>query len=320
MGATIYIHWLLRPKWNLLMERLDCDRMLVAVLEVGSFAGAAERLGTSSGQASKLVSKLEADLGVQLIKRTTRALSPTEVGGAYYERIKALLEEFDALDASVRSASGAPTGRLRLTAPISFGTAQLAPVLIDFARTYPGVQLDVSFSDRTVNLVDEGFDAAIRIGKPGDSSLIARKLCDVRIVLAAAPVYLEIRGEPKTPADLSEHDCIVDTNFRDPGNWQFWMGNSEQTVPVTGPLRFSNADACIAAAEAGLGIARVPSFVAGASFRSGSLRPLLCAFEGEPVALYVLYPPGRHLALKVRVLVDFLVSCYRGEPSWDRGW
>ncbi len=302
------------------MERLDCDRMFVAVLEAGSFAGAAARLGTSAGQASKLVSRLETDLGVQLIKRTTRALSPTEVGQAYCERIKPLLEEFDTLDASVRNASGAPTGRLRLTAPITFGSVQLGPVLIEFAKAFPEIQLDVSFSDRTVNLVEEGFDAAIRVGRPGDSSLIARRLCPVRIVLAAAPAYLEARGEPAVPADLAGHDCIIDTNFRDPFNWRFGPGENGSAVPVNGRLRFSNAEACAAAAEAGLGIARVPSFVVGARLRAGTLRPVLRTGEEEPFGLFALYPPGRHLALKVRVLVDFLANCYRGQPEWDQGW
>jgi DNA-binding transcriptional LysR family regulator len=305
------------------MDRLECDRMFVAVLATGSFAAAAERLGTSSGQASKLVSKLEADLGVQLIKRTTRALSATEVGQAYYERVRALLDDFDALDASVRHASGAPSGRLRLTAPISFGTMQLAPVLIDFARAFPEIQLDVSFSDRILQLVDEGFDAAIRIiGEPDDSSLIARRLCDIRLVLAAAPTYLESRGEPRVPADLARHDCIIDSNFRDPLLWPFRSGKANEalSVPVTGRLRFASGEACIACAAAGLGITRVPSFVAGQCFRTGAVRPVLAAFETEPVGLYALYPPTRHLALKVRVLVDFLASCYRGGPSWDQGW
>lgn len=304
------------------MERLDCDRMFVAVLEVGSFAGAAQRLGTSASQASKLVSRLESDLGVQLLKRTTRALSPTEVGQAYYERVKALIEDFDALDAAVRNASGAPSGRLKLTAPISFGASQLAPLLIDFAQAFPDIQLDVSFSDRVVNLVDEGFDAAIRIGKPGDSSLIARRLCEMRIVFAASPAYLEQRGEPKVPADLVGHDCVIDTNFRDPLTWRFRSPGQDGpvSVPISGRLRFSNGEACVAAAVAGFGIARVPSFTAGAAFRAGLARPVLRDHEPEPDGLYALYPAGRHLALKVRALVDFLVSCYRGQPVWDQGW
>ncbi|MFD2239355.1 LysR family transcriptional regulator [Aureimonas populi] len=303
------------------MERLDCDRMFVAVLDIGSFAGAAQRLGTSSGQASKLVSRLEADLGVQLIKRTTRALAPTEVGQAYYERIKALLDEFDALDASVRTASGAPVGRLRLTAPMSFGTIQLAPVLLDFASAFPDIQLDVGFSDRVVNLVDEGFDAAVRIGHPGDSSLIARKLCDARILLVAAPAYLERRGEPASSLDLIGHDCIVDTNFRDPLHWKLRAPDGRLVdVPISGRLRFSSGEACLSAAEAGFGIARVPSFIAGPRIRAGHVRPVLGSSEDAPLGLYALYPPGRHLALKVRALVDFLANRYRGKPAWDQGW
>ncbi|KAA8998953.1 LysR family transcriptional regulator [Affinibrenneria salicis] len=304
------------------MERLECDRMLVAVLESGSFAAAALRLGTSSGQASKLVSRLESLLGVQLIKRTTRALSPTEVGQAYYERVKILLDEFDMLDASVRNVAGTPAGRLRVTSPISFGSVQLTPVLIDFARSYPAIQLDVSFSDRVVSLVDEGFDVAIRIGKLSDSRLIARKLCDVRIVLAAAPDYLARRGEPATPHQLAEHDCIIDTNFHDPVNWQFRQrqGGTPFQVAVAGRVNFSNAEACMMAAAAGLGIARVPSFIAGRYFRAGGVRPVLPGWEGEAMGLYALYPPARHLAHKVRALVDFLVQRYNGQPDWDQGW
>ncbi|HSI40135.1 MAG TPA: LysR family transcriptional regulator [Xanthobacteraceae bacterium] len=304
------------------MERLDCDRMFVAVLDIGSFAGAAQRLGTSSGQASKLVSKLEADLGVQLIKRTTRALSATEVGRAYYERIKPLLDAFDALDATVRNASGTPAGRLRVTAPMSFGTIQLVPALLDFAQTFPDIQLDVSFTDRVVNLVDEGFDAAVRIGKPGESSLIARKLCEVRLVLVASPEYLRTHGEPATLVDLASHQCIIDTNFRDPLVWQFGSPDSELpvSVAIAGRLRFSSGEACLAAAEAGHGIAYLPSFIAGPRIRSGSVRLLLTAWEAAPIGLFAMYPPGRDLALKVRVLVDFLADRYRGQPGWDLGW
>jgi DNA-binding transcriptional LysR family regulator len=296
--------------------------MFVAVLDARSFASAAERLGVSSGQASKLVSKLETDLGVQLLKRTTRALSPTEVGQAYYERMKALLEEFDALDASVRNASSTPAGRVRLTLPISFGAIWLAPALLDFARAFPDIQLDVSFSDRVVNLVDEGFDVAVRIGNPADSTLIARKLCDMRIVVVGAPAYLEQSGEPRRPQDLVGHDCIIDTNFRDPFNWHFGTASPGESVTVTvsGRLRFSNGEACLAATQAGLGITRVPSFIAGPSIRDGQVRPLLGDAEAAPFRVYAVYPSGKHLAVKVRALVDFLANRFRGKPEWDRGW
>ena len=313
-GATLFLG-------SGLMERLDCDRMFVAVLELGSFARAAEKLGTSSGQASKLVSKLEADLGVQLLKRTTRSLSATEVGRAYYERVKVLVEEFDALDASVRQASGLPAGRLRISAPTSFGSLQLTPALLEFARAYPDIQLDVNFSDRLVNLVDEGFDAAIRIGMPADSSLIARKLCDARIVLVASPDYLAGRPAPASIAELAEQDCILDTNFRDPEIWPLKdEGGEVGPLRVAGRLRLSSGEACLAAAEAGLGICYLPSFIAGPRIREGAVIRLLPQSEIPPFSIHALYPPARHLALKVRVLIDFLVKRYRSGPVWDQGW
>jgi DNA-binding transcriptional LysR family regulator len=304
------------------MDRLDSERMFVAVLDTGSFSAAAQRLGTSSGQASKLISKLEAGLGVQLIKRTTRALSPTEVGYAYYERIKGLVQDFDALDASVRNASGAPSGRIRLTAPMSFGTLQLTPILLEFAKTFPDIQIDVSFSDRIVNLVDEGFDIGVRIGKPLDSSLIARRLCDARVVLVAAPSYVSEQGLPTHPRDLSDHSCIIDTNFRDPFIWRFKPAqNGEiQSAAISGRLQFSNGEACLEAAATGLGIAHVPTFIAGPSIRDGRVQQLLRNYEDKPLGIYAVYPPARHLAIKVRALVDYLVDHLHGEPAWDRGW
>lgn len=302
------------------MERLDCDRMFVAVMELGSFAAAAARLGTSSGQASKLVARLESELGVQLLKRSTRALSPTEVGLAYFDRIKNLLEEWDALDASVRHAAGKPTGRIKLSAPITFGASQLAPVLIAFAREYPEIELDVNFSDRLVNIVDEGFDVAIRIGRLSDSRLIARHLSDMRVVIAASDEYLSTHGTPTRYQQLADHNCIIDTNFRDPFNWPFSVDGEAVTLPVRGRLHFSNAEASLIAALSGLGIARLPTFIAGPALRAGNIRPLLRHSEIPPLGLYAVYPPARHLAHKVRALIDFLVSHYAGEPEWDRGW
>ncbi|MDE1160261.1 MAG: LysR family transcriptional regulator [Neorhizobium sp.] len=300
------------------MDRRDCDRMFVAVVDGGSFASAADRLGTSSGQASKLISRLEAELGVQLLTRTTRALSLTEAGRAYLVGIRPLLDDFDALDAAVRNASGAPSGRLRISAPVSFGTTRLAPVLLDFARAYADIELDVHFSDRLVNLIDEGYDAAIRIGRPYDSSLVARKLCDSRVIVAAASDYLLRRGVPISPLDLAAHDCIIDTNFREALRWRFRpSGGEDLIVPVSGRLQFSNAEACLSAALAGLGIARLPSFIAGPPLKEGKLQPLFSSMEEDRFGIFVLYPPARHLALKVRVLVDFLADAFKGKPTWD---
>jgi DNA-binding transcriptional LysR family regulator len=297
------------------MDRLDCDRMFVAVLEVGSFAGAAERLGTSSGQASKLVSRLEQELGVQLFKRSTRALSPTEIGRAYYERVKTLLEAFDTLDATVRDSATTPSGRLKISAPGTFGTAVLASVLVEFARHYPQIELDVNFSDRAVNIVDEGFDMAIRIGKLDDSSLIARRLGDVPIRVAASSGYLLQHGTPQHWRDLAAHQCISDTNFRDPWHWPFVtpFGDSV-SMPIRGRLCFSNTEACLQAAIAGLGIARLPGFIAAPALQRGEIVSLLEEFATPPMGLFALYPPARHLAQKTRLLIDFLAAHFQYHP------
>lgn len=299
------------------MDRLACDRMFVAVMELGSFAAGARYLGTSPGQASKLVSRLENVLGVRLLNRTTRALSATEEGRVYFERIRILLRDIDELDASLSTAFGTLTGLLRITVPTTFGVTQLIPLLNEFARRNHQIELDVAFSDRVVSLVDEGFDAAVRVGKPLDSSMIARRLCDVHIVAVASPAYLKARGVPRLPEHLTEHQCIIDTNLKEPFVWRFRMPTGEITpIPVTGRLRYSNATACLAAAEAGLGIACVPSFIAEASIGSGSVQPLLNDFTDEPYGVYVIYPPGRHLATKVRTFITFLTESFR----LCRGW
>lgn len=295
------------------MDRLTCDRMFIAVMESGSFTAAAGRLGTSSGQASKLVSRLEAELSVRLLNRTTRAVSATEVGQAYFEQIRTLIEDYDTLDQSVLDAAHAPRGQLRLTAPLTFGTTELVPALNAFAATYPDIRLDVSFTDRLVNVVDEGFDAAIRVGRPTDTTLIARRLCEIRVVLVAADAYLARNGVPESPLDLSRHDCIIDTNYRDPGHWRFRLGDGIASVPVRGRLHYSNAEACLQAAEAGLGLAYVPDFVAAGALRNGRVRAVLPECADEPFGAFALYPPGRYLAAKVRVLIDHLARHFRDD-------
>lgn len=303
------------------MERLDCDRMFIAVYELGSFAKAAERLGTSSGQASKLIARLEQLLDVQLFKRSTRSLAVTDVGRAYYERVKVLLDEWDALDADVRQTAAQPSGRLRVSVPVTFGTTCLTPLFIAFAQHYPLIELDVRYADRLVNIVDEGFDLALRIGKLDDSRLIARKLCPIRVVTLASPAYLQARGTPQHWQALQDHDCIVDTNFRDAFSWQFAEPDGQlQSLPLRGRLRFSNAEACLQAAQAGLGVARVPSFVAGAALRSGQVLPILQAYDIPALGLYAVYPPARHLAHKTRVLIDYLAQAFAGQPEWEQGW
>ena len=290
------------------MDRLAAERMFAKVVETGSFAAAARRLGTSSGQASKLVARLESDLGVKLLNRTTRALALTEAGQAYALRLRGLIEAFDDLEAEVRDAGATPRGRLRLTAPLGFGTIRLAPLLARFACDHPAIHLDVQFTDRIVNLVDEGLDAAIRVGNPTDGTLVARRLGTSRLVAVAAPAYLAARGTPQAPADLAAHDCVIDTNLRDPQTWDFARA---QRVTVTGRLSFSDVTACLIAAEAELGIARVPDFAAGPSLAAGRVAEVLAPHAPPPFGIHALYPAGRHLPAKVRALIDFLVPALR---------
>ncbi len=293
------------------MDRLASARMFLAVMETGSFTAAARRFGTTSGQASKLVARLEAELGVRLLNRTTRAVSATEAGQAYHEQLRGIIEDFDLLEESVRDTSATPRGTVRLTAPLTFGITELVPALNAFAAAYPEISLDVAFSDRLVNLVDEGFDAAVRVGRPRDTTLIARRLCTRQIVLVAAESYLARRGVPERPEDVSAHDCIIDTNRREPGRWLLCSGDKTVAVPVRGQLHYSNAEACLAAAEAGFGLAHVPDFVAAGALKSGRVRALLADHGEEPLGVFALYPSGRHLAAKVRVLIDHLAAHFR---------
>lgn len=302
------------------MERLECDRLFVAVMEVGNFSCAAQRLGMSGGQASKLISKLERDLGVQLFKRSTRSLVPTDVGLAYFDKIKVLLDGYDALNDSIKLESESPSGRVRMSVPVTFGSMQLSPHLIAFAQQHQQIELDISFSDRLVNVVDEGFDLALRIGKLADSSLMARRLCDIRTIVLASPQYLAERGVPAHWNELSSHDCIVDTNFRDPFHWSFKDANTTHELSINGRLRFSNADVCLQAACANLGIANLPTFVAVGALREKQVVQILTNYENDPLGLYVLYPAAKYLARKSRTVIDFLVNAFSGDVAWDRGW
>ncbi|HSV04648.1 MAG TPA: LysR family transcriptional regulator [Phenylobacterium sp.] len=301
------------------MDRLDEISAFAAVADARSFTQAARRLGVSGAQVSKLVARLEDRLGARLLNRTTRDVSLTDTGRAYLERARVLLEDFETLEDSVREESG-PSGLLRISAPVSFGSKQLDPALLDFAAAYPSVSLEVFYADRMVNLVDEGFDVAIRIGRLPDSSLIARRLAPVTMIACASPAYLQKHGAPQSPSDLAAHEAIIDLNTAEPNLWSFAQEGECMDVRVHGRLRFAGAESCLAAAERGLGVARSPDFIAADRLREGRLTPLLCGFEPEVIAVHAVYPHSRHLAAKVRVFVDFLAERFAGEPEWRKGW
>lgn len=299
------------------MDRLAADRMFAQVARLGSFSAAAAQFGVSPGQASKLVSRLEAHLGLRLLNRTTRALALTAEGEAYFARITAILDDLDDLDDSLREAGANPRGTLRLTAPLTFGTAQLMPALADFAAAHRGIALDIQFTDSVMGLAEHGFDAAIRVGQPRDSTLIARRLGPVRTKIVAAPGYLEQRGTPAVPADLTGHDIITDTNFARPDDWLFREAGRQTSLTLPGRLRFGNAEACVIAAEAGLGVTRIPDFIAAPSIRAGRLVEILAGLvEGESAVL-ALTPSGRHMPSRLRLLLDFLRRRWGPDHDWS---
>ena len=291
------------------MDRIEELRVFTTVADLRAFAQAGRRLGISPAHVSKLIASLEDRLNSRLFNRTTRDVSLTDEGRALHARARVLVEEYDQLERSAQE-SAKPRGLLKLSAPISFGM-QLGPTLLDFAKSYPDVALDVSFSDRLVNLVDDGFDAAIRISSLADSSLIARKLANIQATTIASSEYLAKRGTPRVPDDLRTHEAVLDLNMADPHTWFFSAGSKQLSVRVSGRLRFGNPYITLAAARAGFGIARVPDFVAVDDLKSGQVIRLLEKYEPvAPVTMYVVYPHARHLASKVRVFVDFLVERY----------
>lgn len=298
------------------MDRLSADRMFVEVARRGSFSAAAARLGCSAGQASKLVSALEARLGVRLLIRTTRAVSLTPEGEEYLPRIAAILDQMTELDDRLRSNDGQPRGLLRLTAPLTFGTAQLMPALADFARAHPAIRLDVDFTDSIVSLAEGGFDAAIRVGQPRDSAMVAHPLGVMTVVAVASPAYLDARGTPRTPDALEGHDFITDMNFVRPDDWTFGEGGDAVTIRATGRLRFSNAEACVTAAIAGLGITRVPDFIAAPHLRDGRLVQVLGDFPQGQSPVMALAAQGRHIPSRLRLLIRFLQDRWGPGHGW----
>ncbi|MBC9247958.1 LysR family transcriptional regulator [Paracoccus sp. 11-3] len=296
------------------MDRLSADRMFVQVVRQGSFAAAAQQLGVSSGQASKLVSALESDLGVRLLNRTTRATALTAEGETYFTRIAAILDQLDDLDGSLRDAGRTPKGTLRLTAPLTFGTVQLVPALADFAKLHPGILLDVQFTDSAMSLAEHGFDAAIRVGEPRDSALKMRKLAQIQVRFVAAATYLRMHGVPRRPEDLARHDIITDTNFARPDDWSF--GGDHPTLHLPGRLRFSNAEACVIACAAGLGIAHIPDFVSASAINDGRLIEVLKPYRPAPSGVYAITPAGRHMPSRLRVLIDFLLARWGPDHNW----
>lgn len=303
------------------MQSLTDIAVFVKVVELSSFTAAAEALEMSQPVVSKAVTRLEEKLGARLLNRTTRKLSLTEAGSALYQRAAQALAQIEDAELEVARFQTEPRGTLRVSAPTSFSILHMGPLLAEFSSRYPGVTLDFQLDDRTVDLVHEGFDVAIRIGQLEDSSLIARRIAPCRVVLCAAPSYLAKRGTPQVPEELLEHECLVYTNLRSPREWRFTDEAGElHVVPVNGRLHSNNTLLERDAAVAGAGIISVPTFYVGEQLRSGALVPILCKYLPLQLAVYAVYPQQRKPLPKVRAFIDFLVERFGDHPSWDQGW
>ncbi len=303
-----------------MLDRFTSLTVFTKVASAGSLSAAARALALSQTMVTKHIAALEKRLGVKLFHRSTRRLSITEAGRSYLESAERILSDLEAADSAVSSDRFEPRGLLRINAPVSFGARQIAPLLCEFAHRHPGVQVEIGLNDRLVDLAEEGWDLALRIGSLSDSSLIARRLAPCRTVLAAAPAYLAAHGTPQTVADLARHNCLGYTLSRLTGadRWTFG-GRGEATVAIAGNLRANNGDVLRAAAVAGQGIIYQPSFVVADDLRAGTLVALtLDQPTVEFGGIYAVYLPERNPAAKLRAFIDFLIERFAAIPPWDR--
>ncbi|WP_205962730.1 LysR family transcriptional regulator [Pararobbsia silviterrae] len=294
--------------------QLEDMRIFVAAVEAASFTGAAARLGLSKQFVSKRVMALEEQLGARLLVRTTRRLSVTPVGRDYFERVVQILADVADAERIVASQNAKPRGALRVTAPMSFGTMHLGPVIPEFMHRYDEVTLDIDLNDRTVDLVGEGYDMGVRIGVLSDSSLIARRIAPFDMVACASPTYLAQYGSPETPADLAHHQCLLYGHGKSV-EWPFAIHGRARGVPVTGRVRVNNGEIARDAAVAGLGVTMLPTFIVSAALASGQLIKVLEPYEPPKGGVFAVYPQHRQSSAAVRAFVDFLVERFGEEAT-----
>jgi DNA-binding transcriptional LysR family regulator len=300
------------------MDRFGAIQVFAQVVESGSFAKAAERLGLSTSAASRHVADLEAHLQTRLLNRTTRRVSLTESGRAFYERSVQLLADLEEAEQEAALAAVVPRGTIRLTTSVNFGVRHLAPAIAEFLALHGEVRFDVSLSDRIVDLVEEGFDLAVRIGAAGADNLVARKLGETRLVPCASPQYLSAHPAPKAPEDLAGHNCFTYEYLAPRNIWRFRdSSGNERAVRVAGTLHSNNGDLLAEVAARGAGVVFEPAFIVGPDVRAGRLVPLLQEFTPPPVPIYAVYPSRKHLSAKVRRFVEFLVERFAQGQDWS---
>ncbi|MGI9201783.1 MAG: LysR substrate-binding domain-containing protein [Woeseiaceae bacterium] len=301
------------------MDRFEDIQAFVAVVEAGSFTAAADRLDAAKSAVSRRVSGLEERLGVQLLRRTTRQLNLTDSGRSFYEQSARILADLEEAESAVAQEHGELRGTLRIALPLSFGLRHMGKPIAEFSRLHPHVDFDLDLNDRRVDLVEEGADLALRIGKLTDSSLIARKLFEARTVVCGSQDYFDKHGTPQTPEELADHQCLVYGNVQDPSKW-VWRDSAGELhkIKVNASMVASNGDFLCEAALQGLGIAMQPTFIAGEAISRGDLTPILTEYHWPASPAWVAYPPTRHLSFRVRQFIDFLAEYFAGTPYWDQ--
>lgn len=296
------------------MDRLYQMRLYIRVVETGSFSAVARELGTIQPTVSKQLTALEDHLGVRLLNRTTRQLSPTEAGRKYYERCKRILDEISDLESSLSDLQTRPTGMLRVHAAVAFGQLYMLPVMFKFRRLYPGLAIDLMLSDRYVDLIQEGVDVTIRFGELRDSQLVARRIGGSTRVCVASPAYLRARGTPKSPGELFSHNCIT-YNYLFSNEWEFETAHGPTTVRVGGDFRANSALTIRAAALEGIGIAHMPTMFVQEDIDNGRLVRVLEDYGPPAVDVHAIYPSARFLSSKVRLFLDFVAGEFKDIPA-----
>jgi DNA-binding transcriptional LysR family regulator len=300
-------------------DNLSRMAIFAAVVEANSFSEAARRLSLSKSAVSKQIAQLETQLGVRLLNRSTRRIGLTEAGQLYYESCARVVAEAEQVERTLGNLQATPLGTLKVNGPIAFGNSHLVPALLEFLAAHPELHAEVTLQDDYINLLEAGVDLAIRIGRLADSSLVARKLAPVRLVVCASPEYLARRGEPTTPEALADHEWLVYTVANPPDRCDLVRGGERHAVRVSGRIRTNSGDVILAAARAGVGIGMMPAFMVAADIRAGRLRELLAGYDGPQTALYAVYPHSRHVTAKVRLFVDFLAERFAGGSAWECG-
>lgn len=299
------------------MDKLDAMLAFTKVVALGSYAEAGRQLGLTRSAISKGVIELEQILGARLLDRTTRKVSPTEAGLAYYERCLSILAEVEETELQVSRLHDEPKGTLRLNAPMSFGVLHVGSAIADFMASYPDLKIELLLSDRFVDPIEDGFDVTIRIAELEDSSLIARKLGPGRRVLAASPDYIRLQGLPESPSDLERHACLNYGHTTVLQRWQLVHKGKVASVPINSRLCSNNGDVLRDAALKGHGITKLPTFLIGDDIKAGRLQVVLEDYPPTDLGIYALYAPNRFLAAKTRVFIDFLVARFGPNPPWD---